>query len=167
MVVALTVSGQMSLTRQLQSRRMKRSYMGVVWGRLEPARALIDVPIGRDVASRTKMAAGNASIHPRDARTHYEVLQYLDRYTFVDVRLDTGRTHQIRVHMAYVGHPIVGDSVYGRQGPVPPLSRQFLHAFELKLESPASGLPMTFRSDLPSDLAGFLSAVRSQEQPVS
>lgn len=162
MVVGLTPAGQMSLTRQLQSRRMKRRYRGLVWGGLEPPRALIDIPVGRDPASRTKMAAGNATIHPRSARTHYEVLEIVDRFTYVDVRLDTGRTHQIRIHMAYIGHPIVGDSTYGPSAPVPGLTRQFLHAYVLELESPLTGLPMTFRSDLPPDLDGFLTEARAQ-----
>jgi 23S rRNA pseudouridine1911/1915/1917 synthase len=161
LVVALTPSAQQMLSRQIATRRMKRRYQALVWGRLEPSKALIDVPIGRDPILRRKMAAGHGSLHSRDARTHYDVIEYLDPYTYVNVGLETGRTHQIRVHMAYIGHPVVGDPTYSSHS-VAGLDRQFLHAYELELDSPGTGLPMKFSSELPSDLAHVLSTARSR-----
>ncbi len=159
MVVALSPQAQLHLADQLRRRTMHRTYTALVWGRLEPERAMIDVPIGRDPSGRRRMAAGPRSIAARDARTRYRVLQYLSEFSLLEVDLETGRTHQIRVHLAYVGHPIVGDGTYANR-PWADLNRQFLHASKLELQHPTTSDGMTFTAPLPRELTTFLDAAR-------
>src|SRR5687767_14901474 len=115
-------------------------------------------PIGRASRQRHRMAVSGAA--SREARTHFEVLELLAAESYVEARLETGRTHQIRAHFAAIGHPLVGDDVYGgpaRRG----LERQFLHAHRLAFDHPVSGERLEFRSELPGDLAAALAAARS------
>jgi 23S rRNA pseudouridine1911/1915/1917 synthase len=116
----------------------------------------IDAPIGRDPRRRTRMST--VTDKPREARTHFEVERFVDGFTLARVRLETGRTHQIRAHFAAIGHPLAGDREYG--GPaVPGLQRQFLHSARLALELPWSGERHEWRSELPADLCAALEAV--------
>lgn len=157
-VVARHDAARESLVRQLQEHTMLKEYIALVQGRLKHAQAVIEAPIGRDPRERKQMAVVMSG---RPARTRYETIGYYERYTYVRVILDTGRTHQIRVHMDYIGYPIVGDSVYGNQQwkrdpEVAGLRRQFLHAHRLGFNLPTSGEYREFTSLLPADLQAVL-----------
>ena len=158
MVVALTAAAQASLQQQIASREMRRRYLALAAGRLEPAQGRVEAPIGRDPHDRKRMATFGIAARP--AATSFSVIEYLPGFTFLEAKLHTGRTHQIRVHLAAVGHPLAGDHLY--HGPyVADLQRQFLHAHELSFRSPSSGEILSFSSSLPSDLAATLDALRS------
>lgn len=157
MVVALSARALISLQQQISERTAERRYLALASGRVEPKEGTVDAPIGRDVRDRKRMAAhGVAS---RSARTSYHVLEYLPGFSLVEARLHTGRTHQIRVHFAALGHPLAGDTTYG--GPtLDGLNRQFLHAYRLAFESPAGGRRLEFESPLPADLSAVLDELR-------
>lgn len=152
MVVARTLAAQTDLVRQLQARTVKRYYQALVRGKLESGGS-VDAPIGRHPTQRTKMAVVKSG---KPARTHYRVVERFIDCTLVDCALETGRTHQIRVHMTSIGHPLVGDPVYGggtsRIPRGPEFHRQALHARRLGLVHPASGKAMVWKSALPDDM---------------
>jgi 23S rRNA pseudouridine1911/1915/1917 synthase len=163
LVVARTARAYDGLVDQLTDRRMGRRYRALVLGALESPRGVIDAPVGRSPRAPTRMAVTRRG---RPARTHYEVDRLLPSSpptSLLRVSLETGRTHQIRVHMAAIGHPLVGDDVYGRgRGwPHAELGRPFLHAAELRFDHPVTGVPMQFASDLPADLSGMLASLDS------
>ena len=143
--------------RQVREREMERRYVALVEGALPSRTGTIDAPVGRDHRARERMAVGGR--RPREARTHFEVVEALPADTLVDVRLDTGRTHQIRTHFAAIGHPVGGDSRYGHGGRHG-LERQFLHASRLGFRHPRTGEAMTFSSALPADLERALERAR-------
>ena len=151
MVVAKTDNAHRSLAGQLKSRTMDKGYLALVVGRLDPAEAIIEAPIGRDPNDRKKMAIIEDG---REASTRYRTIAPLRGCTYVDVRPKTGRTHQIRVHFASIGHPVFGDATYGFADPR--LARQFLHAASLEFEHPATGKRVGFESPLPDDLQAVL-----------
>lgn len=159
LVVAKTLPAQTDLVRQLQARTVKRQYTAVVHG-VPPAVGIVDAPIGRHPVQRTKMAVVPGG---RFARTHYSLMEKFARAARVECLLDTGRTHQIRVHMAHIGHPLLGDGVYAgrRPGPVD-FPRQALHAFRLGLVHPATGRPMEWEIPLPQDMLALLDTLRGQ-----
>lgn len=160
MVVALTAEAHVSLQHQIAERTAGRAYLALTAGRVEPEAGTIDAPIGRDPTNRKKMAIHGIASRP--ARTSYEVLEYLDEFSYLQARLHSGRTHQIRVHFAAIGHPLAGDAVY--QGPaVPGLHRQFLHAYRLTLRSPGTGEQLEFVSPLPPDLRLILARLRGHD----
>jgi 23S rRNA pseudouridine1911/1915/1917 synthase len=138
---------QQELIRQFKTRSVHKIYLALVKGHVTPAHGVIDAAIGRDSGNRKRMAV---SYKGRAARTEYRVERYVDGYTLLDVRPETGRTHQIRVHLAAIGYPIVGDATYGVKSPY--LSRQFLHAYRLSFEMPGSSKPVEFTAELPPDL---------------
>jgi 23S rRNA pseudouridine1911/1915/1917 synthase len=165
LVVARTAGAYRSLAAQMAARSAGRRYLALVLGHLEDERGVIDAPIGRSVRTPTKMSVSSAG---RPARTGYEVLQRLDEVTgphgavalpatLVSCRLETGRTHQIRVHFAAIGHPVLGDDRYGRlpTGVLAP-GRLFLHAAELAIDHPESAQRMSWSSPLPDDLVSVL-----------
>ncbi|MEK7438570.1 MAG: 23S rRNA pseudouridine(1911/1915/1917) synthase RluD [Pseudomonadota bacterium] len=157
LVVAKTLPAQTDLVRQLQARTVARQYLALVHGELARD-GLVDAPIGRHQTQRTRMAVTE---HGRAARTHFRVLERFARATLLECSLDTGRTHQIRVHLQSIGHPLVGDPVYraGRgaaPGPLASFKRQALHAYRLGLVHPASGTAMQWEAPLPADLRGLL-----------
>jgi 23S rRNA pseudouridine1911/1915/1917 synthase len=157
LVVARTEDAQRALAAQLAAREVERLYLALPRGQMESRTGTIDAPIGRERRSRTRMAVSGAGA--RDARTHFRVLELLPADSFVEVRLETGRTHQIRAHFAAIGHPLVGDPTYGeaeRHG----LRRQFLHAHRLAFTHPVSDEPLEFASELPSDLVAALQLAR-------
>ncbi len=156
-IVAKSIKAHQDLTTQFKNRTVRKNYIALVQGRLTPERGTIEAPIGRDRAHREKMAVVDAS-HGREARTVYRVLEYLKGHTLLEVKPETGRTHQIRVHLAAIGFPVVGDRLYGVRSPY--LHRQFLHAQQVRFRLPASGEEVEFRSELPSDLEDFLTRIR-------
>jgi len=157
MAVAASEEGHRELARQVRNREMGRHYRALVEGAVPSRTGTIDAPVGRDHRVRERMAVGGR--RPREARTHFEVVEALPADTLVDARLDTGRTHQIRTHFAAIGHPVCGDPRYGHAGRHG-LERQFLHAFRLSFRHPRSGEEMTFESALPPDLERALERAR-------
>jgi 23S rRNA pseudouridine1911/1915/1917 synthase len=156
MLVAKGEPAQRRLQSLLRRREVEREYVALARGRLRSRSGTIDAPIGRDPRRRTRMST--VTDKPREARTHFEVERFVDGFTLARVRLETGRTHQIRAHFAAIGHPLAGDREYG--GPaVPGLQRQFLHSARLALELPWSGERHEWRSELPADLCAALEAV--------
>ena len=153
LVVALDVAAAKALQGQFKRREVEKRYLTLVWGHLEPKRAAIESPIARDPRDRKRMA-----VHPdgRYARTEYRVLQLLRDATLAEVDLLTGRTHQIRVHMAAIGHPVLGDGGYGRGASADMAPRQMLHAAELGFCHPRSGEALRFHSDPPRDFQEVL-----------
>ena len=153
MLVARNSTAHLNLATQFKARSVVKAYLALVKGRLTPEDGIIESPIGRDRSHRERMAVV-AEDKGREARTHYHVVKYIDNYTLLEVRPETGRTHQIRVHLAAIGYPVMGDKVYGMKSPY--LSRQFLHASYLGFHLPSGGEYVEFTSDLPSDLAQAL-----------
>ena len=159
MVVARNPEALAALQEAVRERRVERRYLALAGGRLGSRTGTIDAPIGRASRRRTRMAVAGAA--SREARTHFEVLELLPRESYVEARLETGRTHQIRAHFAAIGHPLVGDGTYGgtdRYG----LGRQFLHAHRLGFSHPRTGAALEFTSPLPADLAATLEAARGE-----
>ena len=157
LVVAKTVEAQSSLAAQLASRSMRRLYLAVVQGD-PPASGTIEAPLGRDARSRVRMAVTHRG---KPARTAFRVVERFGRAALIECRLETGRTHQIRVHLQHIRHPLVGDAVY-RRGTRHGLSfpRQALHAAELTLVHPRTGTATTWRSPLPRDLKRLIQQLR-------
>jgi 23S rRNA pseudouridine1911/1915/1917 synthase len=153
LVVAKTDSVHRALKSLLAARRLRREYLALVDGHVSARTGTVDAPIGRDRRDRVRMSI--ETDNPRTARTHFEVECVLPGATLLTVVLETGRTHQIRVHMAAIGHPVSGDPLYGVAGRYG-LSRQFLHAQRLAFEHPVSGEPLDVRSPLPEDLRAAL-----------
>jgi len=168
MVVARSLPAHKRLVEALQAREIKREYMAVVNG-LPTAGGTVDAPIGRHPVNRVRMAVVAGG---KPARTHFRISERFRAHTLLDVRLESGRTHQIRVHMAYVRHPLVGDPVYGGRLKLPPAAseelrsllrgfgRQALHARRLSLVHPLSGEGMSWVSPVPEDLAALLEGLR-------
>jgi 23S rRNA pseudouridine1911/1915/1917 synthase len=150
-----------ALQDELRERRIEREYLALVAGRPPARTGTIDAPIGRDRRDRTRHSTDTDQ--PRDAVTHFEIAEALPHTTLLRVRLETGRTHQIRVHLEAIGHPVVGDPVYGPRPPrpVPRLGRQFLHAARLAFDHPVSGRRIEVASELPDDLRTALEAARA------
>jgi len=155
MVVARSPGAYVALVAALTAREIERRYVALAWGRFDAKRGTIDAPIGRSATRRTRMAVREAG---RDARTGYEVLTQYGHpvCALVECRLETGRTHQIRVHLAAIGHPVVGDGTYGGdRNPLRP-GRPFLHAHALAFAHPVTGRRLEFTDPLPPELAAVL-----------
>jgi 23S rRNA pseudouridine1911/1915/1917 synthase len=160
LVVARDDATHAALQARVRRREVERVYLALARGELRSRTGTIDAPIGRAARDRRRMAVSGAAA--RQARTHFEVLELLAHETYVEARLETGRTHQIRAHFAAIGHPLVGDVTYG--GPRSyGLERQFLHAHRLAFEHPLSGERLSFESELPADLLAALQAARTAE----
>ena len=155
MVVAKTQTAHQQLTEQLKNREFHKEYLALSVGMVTPESGTIDAPIGRDPRHRQKMAVDAAG---RAARTHYQTLEELEGHTLLNLVLETGRTHQIRVHLAYQGYPLLGDAVYGKASAL--VNRQFLHAARLGFHHPVTGAWMQHSADLPEDLARVLITLR-------
>jgi 23S rRNA pseudouridine1911/1915/1917 synthase len=158
MVVARSDEALTALQRQVKAREVERVYLALAQGRLRSRTGTIDAPIGRAARQRHRMAVSGAG--SRQARTHFTVLELLSEHTYLEVRLETGRTHQIRAHFAAIGHPLAGDPTYGGKESHG-LSRPFLHSHRLSFVHPSSGETMTFSSPLPPDLAAALESARA------
>jgi 23S rRNA pseudouridine1911/1915/1917 synthase len=158
LAVARTEAAYNGLVAQLSARSVERRYLALVEGTVADDRGEIDAPIGRSTRTPTKMAIAAGG---RSARTGYTVLERrsVPRPTsLLELKLESGRTHQIRVHMAAIGHPVVGDARYGASDPRLPGGRFFLHAFRLAFDHPVSGARLEFSAPIPADLEGYLSA---------
>jgi 23S rRNA pseudouridine1911/1915/1917 synthase len=158
MVVARSPRAYAALTAALAAREIERRYVALAWGRFDARRGTIDAPIGRSATRRTRMAVREAG---KDARTGYEVTRQYEHpvCALVECRLETGRTHQIRVHLAAIDHPVVGDGTYGGdRNPLRP-GRPFLHAHALALTHPTTGEHLEFSDPLPPELAAVLTAL--------
>ena len=158
MVVARSPEAHRRLQELVQAREVTREYLALVAGRPRSQRGTIEAPIGRD--RRDAMRHSLDTDTPRDAVTHFEVEELLPRHALLRVRLETGRTHQIRVHLAAVDLPVAGDPVYGRAGELG-LERQFLHAARLAFPHPVTGAAVEVSSPLPPELETALSTARS------
>ena len=158
MVVARSPRAYESLKGQFKDRLVRKVYLGLVWGRMPGPDGRIDAPIGRHPRHGQRMSVRTRK--PRAAETRYTVLQEFRETTLLEVRPLTGRTHQIRVHLAAAGHPLVGDTRYGRKRGGKRYPRLFLHAHRLAFAHPATGQPVEFVSPLPPDLEAVLLAER-------
>lgn len=156
LMVAKTQEAHTGLSNQIRDRTVQKGYLALVEGVPSPGSGTVDVPIGRDPRRRTRMAVTPGG---RESRTGYRLLEQVGEYSLLELQLLTGRTHQARVHMAWLGHPLLGDALYGKRSPL--LDRHFLHAFRLAFSHPATGEPLEFRSPLPRELEDALEAVRS------
>jgi len=159
LVVARDDETHAALQEAVRRREVERVYLALAGGRLASRTGTIDAPIGRASRQRHRMAVSGAA--SREARTHFEVLELLPRETYLEAKLETGRTHQIRAHFAAIGHPLTGDTTYGgaeRYG----LARQFLHAHRLAFSHPRTGEPLEFSSPLPGELAAALQAAHAK-----
>ena len=155
MVVAKTHAAHLALSAQIKDRQVTKGYLALTTGTVTPPSGLIDAPIFRDPRHRKRMAVVPGG---REARSRYRVVEHFGGHSLVELYLETGRTHQVRVHLAHLGHPLLGDSVYGRPSPL--LGRHFLHAHHLGFKHPESGEKVEHRSDLPVDLVAVVDALR-------
>jgi 23S rRNA pseudouridine1911/1915/1917 synthase len=160
LVVAKNDAVHRALKAQLAAREITREYLALVEGRPPARRGTIEAPIGRDRRNRMLMSVDAVADAPKDAITHFEIERTLAQATLLRVRLQTGRTHQIRVHMRAIGHPVCGDREYGRVG-LYGLERQFLHAARLAFSHPVTGEPVDVSSPLPADLRAALDAAQA------
>jgi 23S rRNA pseudouridine1911/1915/1917 synthase len=162
LVVAKTDRAHRRLQRMLREREIERTYLVLVHGAF-PAALTVDRPVGRDVRNRTRMST--RTDRPREARTHFRRIAAFDGYSLLEARLETGRTHQIRVHLQAAGFPVVGDPVYGRRGDELGLRRQFLHARRISFPHPDTGAEIVVESDLPPDLDVVLRGLERSGRP--
>lgn len=156
LVVARTDAARVALIEQFAEHHAERTYRALVWGHPAAPHGVIDAPVGRSKRDPLRMAV---VADGRWARTEYQVLERFDRpadLALLECRLETGRTHQIRVHLSSIGHPLVGDPIYGQRKPRLQLERPFLHAARLAFDHPRSGERVAFTSALPADLASRL-----------
>ena len=154
LIIALNPTAYNNLTLMIKKHEIERIYTALVHGHPKSSTGTIDAPIGRDPHHRTRQAV-NAGGRP--ALTHYEVIREIGQFSFIKVRLETGRMHQIRVHMTAIGHPIVGDQTYGKRQGIANLRRQFLHASKLTFNHPISSEKISVTSKLPDDLQSAIS----------
>ena len=158
--MARSTEAHAALVAALAARQVHRRYRALVWGHVDAPRGLIDAPIGRSAREPTRMAVDERG---KEARTRYEVLQRFAEpvaVTELACTLETGRTHQIRVHLRSIGHAVVGDARYGGERQSLPMARPFLHAEALELAHPTTGEALVFESRLPDDLAEVLARLR-------
>ncbi len=158
-VVAKDEATLVAMQRQFKRRQVAKTYLALVEGHVQPPEGIVEVPLGRDKRHRQKMAARRDG---KKARTMYRVLETFDRHTLLEVHPYTGRMHQVRVHLAWLGYPIVGDAVYGRRRQRLLQERHFLHAAQLCFTHPAAGEQVTFQAPLPVELSAVLEHLQSR-----
>ncbi|HDQ71977.1 MAG TPA: RluA family pseudouridine synthase [Chloroflexi bacterium] len=156
-LVAKDEATRQALQRQFKRRQVEKTYLALVEGQVQPKEGIVDAPIGRDKHHRKRMAVVRSG---RPARTRYRALEYFPRQTLLEVHPYTGRTHQVRVHLAWLGYPLVGDPVYGHRRQPLLEERHFLHASELIITHPATGEPITLEAPLPPELDVVLRQLR-------
>ena len=159
MVVAKDDDTAEKLSDMIKNKLVKRAYKAVVYGPIKEDSGRIEAPIGRDALNRQKMAV--TDINSKDAITNFKVLKRFKNYTYIECILDTGRTHQIRVHMAYIGHPIYNDPLYS--GKKATVFGQFLHSYKIVFNHPVTGKYLEFECDLPKEFKCFLSEIEKEE----
>ena len=162
LVVAKTDSAHQALSEQMSVHAIHRVYHAVVYGNLREDEGFVEAPIGRDPRDRKKMAV--TQLNSKYAYTGWRVLERFGNFTYIACQLKTGRTHQIRVHMASIGHPLAGDPVYGPRNCIKKLEGQCLHAKELGFTHPATGEWMQFNSDLPDWFQDYLDRLRKENR---
>ncbi len=155
-VVARTPAALHHLRRQFKARTVEKTYLALVFGCPDVPQGIIDVPLGRDPRHRQKFAPRPDG---KPARTHYRLQTDFGQYSLLEIGLETGRTHQIRVHLAWLGCPVVGDTIYGRKKNPLGLRRQFLHAWRLKFEHPGTGHPLQLEAPLDEELEAVLKSL--------
>jgi 23S rRNA pseudouridine1911/1915/1917 synthase len=149
MIIALSERAYVKLQEMIHKREIDRIYSALVHGIPKSPKGVVDAPIGRSRHSRKRQAVSESGL---PSRTHYRVDYELGDFAFMEIRLETGRMHQIRVHMDAIGHPIIGDQTYGRRKNLPNLNRQFLHSSRMEFDHPVTGKRMSVSSELPDDL---------------
>jgi 23S rRNA pseudouridine1911/1915/1917 synthase len=154
LMIAKNDTAHRSLAEQLACHSITRAYRAVVYHNFQEDEGTVKAPIGRDPKNRMKMAV--TSLNSKEAVTHYKILQRFGSFTYLEARLETGRTHQIRVHMAYINHPLLGDAVYGPKKKVLGVETQMLHAKLLGFKHPRTGEYMEFNSDLPEEFTNVI-----------
>ena len=162
MVVAKTHQAHLSLSAQIKDRLVVKGYLALATGKPTQQNGEIDAPIARDPRHRKRMAV---VLGGRESRTSYRILESFTGFSLLELYLKTGRTHQVRVHLAYLGHPLLGDGLYGRSSPL--LPRHFLHAHHLGFKHPVTSKDMEFHSGLPKDLAAVVDLLRDQENSLA
>ncbi len=160
LVVAKNDTAHLSLAKQFSIHSIKREYHAVVYGNIKQDTGTVNAPIGRHPVNRKQMAI--TLKNSKQAITHFEVIERFGNFTYIKCNLETGRTHQIRVHMASLGHPIVGDEVYGPKKVIKSLCGQCLHAKVLGFTHPTTGIEMNFDSDLPQYFTKFLNSLKNK-----
>jgi 23S rRNA pseudouridine1911/1915/1917 synthase len=153
-LVAKNSLAQQSLAKQFEKREVAKTYITLVQGHLTPESGIIEAPLGRDSRNRQRMAVVSKG---REARTEYRILTYPGNYTLLEIKPQTGRTHQIRVHLAAIGFPVVGDATYGVKSPY--ITRQFLHAYKLGFKLPSTDEWVEFEAELAEDLKKALEEI--------
>jgi len=157
MVIALSERAYVRLKEMIWEREITRIYSALVHGIPKSPEGVVDAPIGRSPHSRKRQAVSENGLA---SRTHYRVDYELGDFAFLEIRLETGRMHQIRVHMDAIGHPVIGDQMYGRRKNLPNLNRQFLHSSRIEFKHPISGKQLSITSDIPADLQRALETLR-------
>jgi 23S rRNA pseudouridine1911/1915/1917 synthase len=166
LLVARSDAAHRKLAQQFAARRVEKVYLALVHGTVKGEQGRIEKPISRDPVRRVRMTARRAE--GRAAITEYRVLRRLGGFTLLEVGIKTGRTHQIRAHLASLGHPVAGDRLYGAPAKVagrPPLERFFLHAHRIRFEQPSTGVPVTVESPLPAELEAWVGSLIALEVP--
>ncbi len=163
MVVAKNDLAHLDLSRQIKDHQVTKKYIALVHGNLKDDSGIIDAPIGRSLKNRKKMAV-TAEGKSREAITHFKVLKRFSGYTLVEATLRTGRTHQIRVHLAFIGYPIVGDQLYGHRRQELNINRQALHSYVLGFAHPSSKKYMEFSAPLPKDMQELIDYLEGDER---
>ena len=159
MVVAKNDSAHINLAEQIQTKTATRKYLAIVYGVIEDSAGIITGAIGRDKTDRKKMAI---TADGKSAVTEFKVLERFKNFTYVECKLQTGRTHQIRVHMAAIGHPLLGDTKYTARKNIFDISGQALHSYNLSLIHPTTGERMNFTAPLPDDMQKILNQLRME-----
>ena len=162
LIVAKNDISHILLSEQISAHSFKREYRAVVYGRLKEKSGTISAPIGRDVNNRMRMCVTEKN--SKNAVTHYEVLEEFDGFSYIKLTLETGRTHQIRVHMKYIGHPVAGDDIYGPKNVIKKLNGQCLHAGLIGFKNPVSGEYIEVESELPPYFTDFLEELRNKQR---
>jgi 23S rRNA pseudouridine1911/1915/1917 synthase len=161
MMAAKNDQAHLSLAEQIKSRTASRKYLAIVHGEFKQNHGVVNAPIGRHPNDRKKMAVINTNSKP--AVTNFRVIERFANYTLLECKLETGRTHQIRVHMAFIGHPVVGDPKYGPQAKHFQIRGQALHSTELTFYHPISGHLLQFHAPMPQDMQEILSGLRTKK----